>query len=131
MNDHLIFFDGICHLCNSSVQLILQHDKAAKFRFASLQSPFATRTLGVIQPQALSSIVYLENGTVYTKSTAILRIAQQLPGAWKLLYAFIIVPQCIRDAVYNLIASNRSRWFGKYEVCKKPNKEFENRFIES
>lgn len=126
-----MLFDGVCNLCNSSVQFILNHDKEEAFRFASLQSEEAQEVLGQFEdkPNDLSSVVLLENGTLYTRSTAALRVTRRLSGAWPLLYAFIIVPRPIRDTVYDWIARNRYRWFGKKDQCMIPSPDLKSRFL--
>jgi predicted DCC family thiol-disulfide oxidoreductase YuxK len=128
---NIILFDGVCNLCNSSVQFVIRHDKGAKFKFASLQSEFGQKILREEQLPVddLRSFILIENGKVYTRSTAALRVAKKLGGAWPLLYGFIIVPRFIRDAVYDLIARNRYKWFGKQEACWVPTPELKNRFL--
>lgn len=127
----VIFFDGICNLCNAAVQFILKHDKAAVFKLAALQSPAANRLLAdhPIDAAASNSILLLEDGKLYTRSTAALRIAKRLDGAWRLLYIFIIVPAFVRDAIYNLVARNRYRIWGKQDSCMIPAPELQQRFL--
>jgi len=98
------------------VQFILTHDPKAIFSFASLQGEVANKILlsHQLDNQQMNSFVLLENGEVYTRSTAALRVAKQMSGIWKLLYVFILVPPFIRDAVYDWIARNRYHWFGKH-----------------
>lgn len=131
MTHPVVLFDGVCNLCNGSVQFILKRDPQARFRFASLQSE-AGRSLLVehgLDPDALSSVVVIEDGRVWQESSAALRIARHLPGAWKLLRVFIVIPRPLRDAVYRLIARNRYRWFGKSETCWLPTPELKGRFL--
>jgi len=127
----LVLFDGVCNLCNSSIQFIIKHDRAAKFKFAPLQSPLAAQHLADLKVgnTPISSIIYIENDAVYQKSTAALKIAKHLDGAWPLLYAFMIVPKFIRDRVYDFIAKNRYKWFGKTEACWIPTPELRARFL--
>jgi predicted DCC family thiol-disulfide oxidoreductase YuxK len=129
----LVLFDGVCNLCNSSIQFIIKHDRAAKFKFAPLQSPLADQHLADLKVgnTPISSIIYIENDEVYQKSTAALKIAKHLDGAWPLLYAFMIVPKFIRDRVYDLIAKNRYKWFGKTEACWIPTPELKARFLDT
>lgn len=131
MTHPVVLFDGVCNLCNGSVQFILKRDPQARFRFASLQSE-AGRSLLVehgLDPDALSSVVVVEDGRVWQESSAALRIARHLPGAWKLLRVFTVIPRPLRDAVYRLIARNRYRWFGKSETCWLPTPELKGRFL--
>lgn len=127
-----LLFDGVCNLCSGSVQFILKRDKAGRFRFASLQSDAGRRLMTGhgLDPAALSSVVLIEDGRAYQESTAALRIARHLPGAWKLLRVFTIIPRPLRDAAYRLIARNRYRWFGKTEACWLPTPELRARFLE-
>src|SRR4028119_1503639 len=124
-----ILFDGVCNLCNGSVQFILRRDPEARFRFASLQSEAGQRlvTEQGLNPEVLSSVILIEDGRVYRESTAALRIARHMAGAWKLLRVFVLIPRPIRDAVYRLIARNRYRWFGKSETCWLPPPELRGR----
>jgi predicted DCC family thiol-disulfide oxidoreductase YuxK len=118
-NKKIILFDGVCNLCNSSVQFILKRDKKDQFLFASLQGRTGQEYLRTFQLPAdtFNSFLLVEGDHYYTRSASALRIARYLGGAWPLLYAFMIVPRFIRDAVYNLIAKNRYRWFGKTDTC--------------
>lgn len=127
----VILFDGVCNLCNGSVQYVIRHDKQGLFRFASLQSESGQKLLLQYQlPQSdFTSFVLLENNRAYTRSTAALKVARQLSGFVKLLYGFIIVPAFIRDGVYNFIAKNRYRWFGKQESCMIPTPALKERFL--
>ena len=132
MANPIVLFDGVCNLCSGSVQFLLKRDPEARFRFASLQSEVG-QTIQVehgLDPGALSSVLLLENGRLYQESEAALRIARHLPGAWKLLTAFKIVPRPLRDGLYRFIARNRYRWFGKAETCWLPTPELRGRFLE-
>ena len=126
----VIFFDGVCNLCNRSVQFVIKRDRAKKFRFASLQGKSAAFVLKElnISPADSDSFILLENDKVYTRSTAALRVLRELGGLWKLFYVFIIVPPFIRDGIYNFIARKRYKWFGKREECMIPTPELKERF---
>lgn len=128
-----ILFDGVCNLCNGFVRFVIARDPAARFRFAALTSPAATRVLrqaGVSLPLP-DSIVFIEDGKPYVRSDAALRIARGLRSPWPLLYAFVIVPRVIRDVVYDVIAARRYRWFGRRDVCMVPTPELRERFLDS
>lgn len=126
----IIFFDGVCPLCNGFVDFVLKKDSKKLFLYSSLQSSYAQAHLP-IQHQGLDSIVLSENGVVYTKSTAILRILFQLGGHYNALSVFAsIIPRPVRDMIYNFIAHNRYRWFGKFESCRLATVEEKNLFIE-
>jgi predicted DCC family thiol-disulfide oxidoreductase YuxK len=132
MEQHVILFDGVCNLCSSSVQFVLKRDKRNKFLFGSLQGNYGQQMLRKYNlPQnEFNSFMLLEGEQLYTKSSGALRMLKHLGGAWRLLYAFIIVPKFIRDAVYYFIAHNRYKWFGKKEACWLPKPEWKQRFLE-
>jgi predicted DCC family thiol-disulfide oxidoreductase YuxK len=139
----VVLFDGVCNLCNASVLFVIDRDPRGRFAFAPLQSEAAARLLakrgyrgagaggapGGVPGAALSSVLLVEGDRVYERSTAALRVARRLAGAWPLLYAFVAVPRPIRDTVYDWIARNRYRWFGKGEACRIPTPELRARFV--
>ena len=124
----VVLFDGVCNLCNGAVRFILARDPAARFRFASLQSDAARRLLGDGGPA--ETIVLLDAGKTYVKSTAALRIARGLRFPWPLLNAFVAVPRPVRDLIYDWVARHRYRWFGKRDTCMLPTPELRERFLE-
>ena len=126
----VILFDGVCNLCSGSVQFIIRHDKKKLFRFASLQSPFGQAVMQQfgLPVTELNSFILLENNRIYTKSTGALRVAKELDGLYKLLYAFIAVPPFIRNGIYNYIAKRRYQWLGKKEACWIPTTELQSLF---
>jgi predicted DCC family thiol-disulfide oxidoreductase YuxK len=128
----VIYFDGVCNLCTGSVQFVLKRDKKKIFRFASLQGEGGRKMLTNYQlpAQNYKTFIVEEGGKIFTRSTAALRVFKHLGGAWSLLYAFIIIPAFIRDAVYNFVSNNRYSWFGKTDECWLPKAEWKNRFIE-
>lgn len=130
-NSPVILFDGVCNLCNGSVQFVIKHDKDGLFKFAALQTEAGQNLLKkyFLSSTDLNSLVLIENGKAYTQSTAALRVAKKLNGAVKILSGFMIVPAFIRDAVYNTIARNRYRWFGKKDSCMIPTPELNSRFL--
>lgn len=127
----VILFDGVCNLCNGSVQFVIKHDQTALFKFASLQSDAGQQLLSRYQLSGadLSSFILIKDNKVYTRSTAALLVARQLTGVVKYLYIFSVIPTFIRDGVYNFIARNRYRWFGKQESCMVPTKDMLARFL--
>jgi predicted DCC family thiol-disulfide oxidoreductase YuxK len=130
----VVLFDGVCNLCNSSVQFILKRDKARRFRFASLQSPAGQALLqkSGLPADHLSSFVLIENDKVFTRSSGALRVSKLLGGGWQIFYYCLwIIPVTIRDKVYDWIARNRYRWFGKREVCWVPTPELKGRFLDT
>ena len=127
----IILFDGVCNFCDSSVQFIIKRDPAAHFLFTSLQSEKGLElTKKYAIPEDVDSLVLIENGKAFTKSSAALRIAKKLDGLWHLFFLFILVPRKIRDGVYDYVAKNRYKWFGKKEdACMLPSPEQRKRFI--
>lgn len=131
MNKSVILFDGVCNLCNSFVNWIIRHDRHNRFVFGSLQSAGATGLLkDVLGLKDIKTIVLIENGKKYIRSTAALRILKGLGRQWSFFYVFIIVPPFIRDTLYKFIAKNRYRWFGRTEDCMVPTPELQNRFLD-
>lgn len=135
--DRVILFDGVCNLCNSSVNFIIDRDRAGVFKFAALQSAAAKPYLTSAgkderrDAELLQSVVLYEKGVLYTKSDAALRIARQLDGAWPIFYVFMVMPRFIRDSAYDVIARNRYRWFGKRDACRMPAAGLRQRFLDS
>jgi len=127
----IILFDGICNFCNSSVNYVMDRDPDRYFKFGALQSEEGKAILGQhnLPQDYVDSIVLVENGVFYANSDAALRIARRMTGLWPLLYWFKYIPNFIRDAIYNWIASNRYDWFGKMDVCRIPTPEIRDRFI--
>ncbi|RAJ79220.1 putative DCC family thiol-disulfide oxidoreductase YuxK [Chitinophaga dinghuensis] len=131
LNKGIILFDGVCNFCNASVNFVIRHDRQGYFRFAPLQSEIATelsRQYG-FDTNALSSFILVENGKVYTKSTAALRVAGKLNFPVRLLSLLMIVPAFIRNGVYSWIARRRYRWFGRKDACMVPTPEVRSRFM--
>lgn len=124
----IILFDGVCNLCTGSVRFVIARDARKQFRFASLQSAVAKRLLG--ERDQLESVVLVDGGEVCRKSTAALRIARRLDGAWPLLAALLVIPRPLRDAVYDWIGRRRYRWFGKRDACFTPPDSFAERFLD-
>ncbi|MEO5894898.1 MAG: DCC1-like thiol-disulfide oxidoreductase family protein [Vicinamibacterales bacterium] len=134
----LIFYDGVCALCNGAVAFLLKRDPQGLFRFASLQGEFAARTLpkyGIV-PADLDSIAVIADWNTpgerpLTRSRAVLNALDSLGGAWRRLARIArVFPVAFSDAVYSTIARIRYRTFGKYDVCPIPPPEWRDRFIE-
>jgi predicted DCC family thiol-disulfide oxidoreductase YuxK len=127
----IILFDGICNLCNHSVQFIIKRDPAGYFKFASLQSETGKRLLkqyGV--SNQIDSIIVIENKKVYIKSSAALQICTKLTGFWKFFIILRLLPSVFRDFFYDKVAKNRYKWFGKRDSCILPTTELKKRFLE-
>ncbi len=127
----LVMFDGVCNFCNSSINFIIRNDKTDHFRFLTLQSERGQKIIKQynLDPENLQTVILLENGRIYTRSTAALRIARKLKGGWKIFYGFIIVPAVLRDFFYNIVAKNRYKWWGKKESCMIPTPEVRKKFL--
>lgn len=127
----VLLFDGVCHLCNSSVQFVLKRDHSARFQFASLQSDVASQLLAPhIHSQSLpDSVLLLFKGKLYSESDAAIKTLILLGGLWKTAILFRLVPRFIRNAIYRWVAKNRYRWFGKYESCQLPEPHWKSRFL--
>lgn len=129
---HLILFDGVCNLCNGFVQFIIRHDRAGRFRFAALQSEAGQQVLaahGHAGPVLPETVLLLENGRLYSHSTAVLHIAQGLGWPWRALTVGLLLPRFARDAAYRFVARHRYRWFGRQESCWLPTPELKARFL--
>jgi predicted DCC family thiol-disulfide oxidoreductase YuxK len=126
----IILFDGVCNLCNAAVNFVIDRDPDGIFYFAALQSDCAREILEKHQiGLELNTIVLIEDGQVYDRSTAALRITRHLSGPWPLLSGCMVIPAFIRDGVYRWIARNRYRWFGQTQACRVPTPELQARFL--
>lgn len=128
----VLLFDGVCNLCAGSVQFIIKRDPEARVKFASLQSEQGKKLLSVhsLPANQLKSLVFIENGKAYTRSTGALKVARYLNGAWPVLYIFMIIPRFIRDVVYDWVARNRYKWFGEKTECWMPTPALKARFLD-
>jgi predicted DCC family thiol-disulfide oxidoreductase YuxK len=130
-NKTILLFDGYCNLCHSSVQFVIKHEKKPEILFCSLQSPLGAELLKEysIDPITTDSLVLIENNNAFIKSSAALRLAKHLKGFYPIAFGFIIVPPFIRNAVYDYIAKNRYKWYGKKDSCMIPEQEISKRFL--
>jgi predicted DCC family thiol-disulfide oxidoreductase YuxK len=129
----VLFFDGVCNLCNRVVQIVIKSDKKDQFLFASLQSKRGAEVIDLLSKQYTKtpdSIVLFHKGKYYVRSQAVLRTALLLGGTWKLVAAAFIVPSFLRDGIYNLVARSRYKWFGKRTECMVPTPELKARFLD-
>jgi predicted DCC family thiol-disulfide oxidoreductase YuxK len=129
---YIVFFDGVCNLCNGAVQFVLKRDRKKRFLFGSLQGKTGQEYLRKYHLPAdqYHTFLLIEGNVLYTRSTAVLRLLKHLGRGWQLLYVFIYVPQPIRDGVYKLIAANRYKLFGKKDQCRLPTPEERERFLD-
>lgn len=129
----LILFDGVCNLCNSSVQYVIKHDKGNRFMFAPLQGETGKEIINQFNIDSAkidSILLYIPNKGIYAKSSAALKIASKLSFPRNLLSVFFIIPTFIRNWVYNYIAKHRYEWFGKKESCMIPTPELKQKFLD-
>lgn len=131
-NKKIILFDGVCNLCNGSVQFVIKRDKKDVFRYAAIQSEVGAQLITErhIDTSQVDSIILIEPGVAYfTKSDAALEIAGELGSLWKLTSVFKWIPKSIRDVIYDFVARNRYKWFGKQESCMIPTPELKAKFL--
>ncbi|MGZ8536773.1 MAG: thiol-disulfide oxidoreductase DCC family protein [Flavisolibacter sp.] len=128
---YIILFDGVCNFCNGMVNFAIRHDKKKQLRFAPLQSEAGQKLLADynLSQEIFESFILIENGKMYQKSTAALRVVRFFPWYWQELQILRIIPPFIRNAIYDFIARNRYKWFGKKDVCMIPSPELRSRFL--
>ena len=137
----IVLFDGVCNLCNAAVRFIIDRDSNGTMRFASLQSDVGqalvaqhatqldAESLPSPDDDAPPTLLLVEDGRIYARSTAALRIARRLNGLWPVFGAFLAVPRFLRDPAYDFVANRRYRWFGKTDACRLPTPEEAGRFL--
>ena len=127
----IILFDGVCNLCNASIDFILKRDSKNRFLVGALQELPGKKLLSNFQVTTdyLDSLVLIEEGEIYYRSTAALRIARKLDGLWPIFYPLILFPTTWRDWIYNWIGKNRYRWFGKKSTCRIPTEKERSKFL--
>lgn len=133
LDKKIILFDGVCNLCNSSIQLVIKHDKKDLYRFAALQSETGKKMTAErnIDTSEIDSIILIEPGVAYyTKSAAALKVGKTFGGLWSLLAVFEWIPEGISNVVYDYIAKNRYRWYGKTDACMIPTPELKSKFLD-
>ncbi len=130
-NKSIILYDGVCNLCDKSVRFIMKHDHQKQFLFVFLQSDASVKLLLQLNDKNtdLNSIVFIEDEIIYKKSTAVLIILKRIGGFWGLFYFLKIIPFQVRDYIYDLIANNRYKWFGKNKSCNLDSIQNKNRLI--
>lgn len=127
--ERILFFDGLCHFCNASVQFTQKRDAGKRIFFTPLQGETAALLLPHLDPEKPQSVVYHRKGKTYYKTSAALRIAQDLDGLWPIFSVLLLVPSFLRNSIYDVIARNRYAWFGKQESCKIPTKEEKEQYL--
>ena len=132
-NKKIILFDGVCNLCNSAIQFVINKDQREEYIFAPLQSNAAKKLLKErgIDTQNIDSIILIEPNVVYyMKSDAALEIVKNLNTFWRCIHIFKVLPKGFRDFVYDYIAKNRYTWYGKKQQCMVPTPELKARFLD-
>jgi predicted DCC family thiol-disulfide oxidoreductase YuxK len=130
-NKTILLFDGYCNLCHSSVQFVLKHEKKPEIYFTSLQSNVGLEILEFykIDPSKTDSLVLIEKNKAYIKSSAALRVSRHLKGLYSMGFTFLVIPSFIRNWVYDFIAKNRYKWYGKKDSCIIPDENLAKRFL--
>lgn len=130
-NKTILLFDGYCNLCHSSVQFVLKHEKNQELYFTSLQSAVGIELLNYykIDASKIDSLVLIKKNKAFTKSSAALRLCTYLKGIYTLGSVFLIVPTFIRNYLYDMIAKNRYKWYGKQDSCIVPDENLAKRFL--
>jgi predicted DCC family thiol-disulfide oxidoreductase YuxK len=127
---NIILFDGVCNLCEASVQFIIKHDSKNYFHFASQSSAIGKELLKKHKLEEIDSIILVKNSMGYTHSDAVLKISKKLDGWYKYLYVFRFIPRFLRDSIYRFVAKYRYKVFGKKDSCMMPSSELKDRFLE-
>jgi predicted DCC family thiol-disulfide oxidoreductase YuxK len=127
----IIVFDGVCLLCNRSVQFVIAHDRRRLYRFAAVQGRVGAELMRCygLDPAAPASMLLIEEGRVWTESDAVVRIAVGFGGAWRLAGLGRVIPRALRDAAYRFVARHRYRWFGRRDHCMLPSPQTAERFL--
>ena len=127
----ILHFDGVCGLCSKGVQFFLKRDKNAKLKFASLQSEIGQQLLCKFDLPLgnFDSLVLIKGNKIWLKSDGVLEASTYLGGVYQASWLLKIIPRCVRDFVYDKIANNRYKWFGKSSVCFLPDPKYKNRFL--
>lgn len=126
----VVFFDGVCNLCQYSVRYLLKHDKKKVLKFASIQGQYAKKILSAEHLKNLESLFFYNKKILYKKSDAVLQLCKIL-GSWhKLFLVGYILPRFVRNGLYSFVAKNRYRWFGKQQQCMLPTEDLKSRFLD-
>lgn len=131
MQNLIIYFDGVCYLCNSTVNFLIKIDKEKKFKFSPLQSNFAQVQLknSELRFEGIDSIIFQKGDDYFIKSNAVIEIIKELKWYWQILLIVSVLPKRINDKLYDLVANNRFKWFGRRDKCMIPTEDVKSRFI--
>jgi predicted DCC family thiol-disulfide oxidoreductase YuxK len=128
--EKILFFDGVCNLCNFFIDFLIKRKQASALFFAPLQGPTAQKMLAPSFTQKVDSVIYLKNGQVWRESSAALMVLADLGGVWALARFFLVIPTVVRDGTYRWVARNRYKVFGKRDTCRLPSQEERRRFLD-
>ena len=126
----VVFFDGVCNLCQGSVRHLIKHDKKNALKFASLQGTYAKSFLPTTELESLDSILFYDGENLYKKSSAVLKLSKLLGGWHRLLLLGHLLPVFISNGLYDLVAKNRYQWFGKQNKCMQYSADLKSRFLD-
>lgn len=127
----IILFDGVCNLCNGSVNFLIWRDEKGIFKYSPLQSNFSQNLIEKLNiPDNVDSIILVHRNRYYLKSDAVIEIIKELKWYWKIFLIGSILPRKLRDKIYDVIANHRYNWFGKRDKCMIPTEDVKSRFIE-
>lgn len=130
-SEQIILFDGVCNFCNGSVNFLIRRDPNGIFKYAPLQSKIGQKIISKYNiAEEIDSIILLKENNIYIKSDAVIEIIKQLSWNWQILLFVKVFPRKIRDVIYDLIANNRYKWFGKRDYCMIPDENLKSRFLE-
>jgi predicted DCC family thiol-disulfide oxidoreductase YuxK len=127
--NNIVFFDGVCGLCNSFIDFLIRRNGGGKLMFSPLQGATAKRLISSEYIETMETVVFVRRNKTYVKSTAVLKILMQLGGPWRLLFIFFAVPVFVRNYLYKAISNKRYDWFGKRENCRLPSPEERHWFL--
>ncbi|MFK3723006.1 thiol-disulfide oxidoreductase DCC family protein [Pseudomonas monteilii] len=129
----VVLYDGVCKLCNGVVRFLLRNDPQARLRLATVQSPEGQALLAWagLPQQHFNTVAVIRDDQVWVRSDAFFELVPQLSSRWHWLKIFQYVPKAVRDAVYDLVARHRYRWFGRYERCQVPDARDQGRFLKA
>lgn len=129
--DRIIVFDGVCKWCSFWVNFVIARDPFNRFRFATLQSENAQQILRSMElsTEDFSTLLLIEHGQIFVKSTAVLKVMRQLKGLWPMLYLLMVIPASLRDSTYDHVGRHRYMWMGKTKVCRMPTQDERERFV--
>lgn len=130
--EKVVLFDGVCNLCNASIQTLIKLDKNKTLKFASLQSNFGQDVLKQLNldQDSFKTFIYLKGDEVFTRSSAAIKVFSDFGGLWQMVKLLYIFPKFIRNAVYDFVSSHRYQWFGKKEQCWVPTPALKARFLD-